>query len=783
MSFVAFRGIIRGIFKLSAPPALVCAALLSGQAALAAYETQESGTASEIAIVIGIQDYDHVSDLTNTRNDAAAVAEMLKSFGYSVYEGYDLDKRGFEALLRQAALNIREGSQVFFYYAGHGIQLGRRNYLLTSDAELSGINDLPFQSVTLDQVSAILGGKASSQILMLDSCRDNPVPQAKLNAEVGAQLYEARSGFDVFRPPLNTLVAFSTSPGATALDGDPGGNSPYTASVIQHFPARPDDDAMTVLAAIRGDVYASTGNQQVPWESSTLMQKIYLRPPERSMNVAGTEPAAMLSSLDQLPAELSVKIPLGRSLELASEIQPYIGTGTTVSIVETSSAGVTSLQTGTGSGLSLNYAPQLTELPARKDGGQVRKDRMVLRLAQGEAVRDVTLNLEMIARQCDLEAGDLLDLQGVGLYRYPNEINLKVAKTACRQAAETAPEIGRFHYQLGRAVLAQGSLTGAFSNFQKAADLGHVRAYHALAKLYTSPHIDRQAIAIPLDPEKAASLWEKGIAAGDPFAMHSHGKRLLHSTQNPQDRERGFDLLSRAVELGHTYSMNELGVFFLWSGAELAQPERGLSYLQASAGRGDIYGTANLGYVYRDGGAGQAVDKEKARALFAEAAQLGHPRAPAEIGRMIMGGDLPGSDAAEALEWYDMGLSRGDAWGGSNGAWVALNRLPDRIPAHAAAARAGKAMALNDPDARAAARELLTGMAETDVAAGTQYILRQLGAGIAIDGQFGPSSRKQLGNWARKAGLPATVPGDAISQLRLAAQIHFALNPIRQDLF
>ncbi|WP_435659482.1 caspase family protein [Leisingera caerulea] len=762
---------------------LACSALLPAAPARAAYETSERASAPETAIVIGIQNYDHVTDLTNTRNDAKAMAEMLRSFGYTVFEGYDLDKRGFEALLRQAALNIRDGSQVFFYYAGHGIQLGRRNYLLTSDAELSGIHDLPFQSVTLDRVSAILGGKAGSQILMLDSCRDNPVPDVKLNAEVGAQLYEAREGFDVFRPPLNTLVAFSTSPGATALDGEPGGNSPYTASVVRHFPDRPEEDAMTVLAAIRGDVYSATGNTQVPWESSTLTQKIYLRPAERSLNVAQAQPETAPASLDQLPDQLSVKIPLGRSLELAPEISPYVRAGTTVTIVESPSSGVTSLQAGDGSALSLSYAPKLAELPARQDGGQVRKDRMVLRLAQADTVRDVTVNLEMIARQCDLEAGDLLDLQGVGLYRYPNEIDLKAAEAACREAVQAAPELGRLHYQLGRALQGQGRLIEAYEAFEKAAELGHVRAYNAVAYLHVTPNVDRETVPIPYDPDKAFALWDKGIEAGDPFSMHARGKRLLRKSSTPEEKQRGFDLLSRAVELGHTYSMNELGVFFLWSGDELAQPERGLSYLEASAGRGDIYGTANLGYVYRDGGAGKPVDKEKARALFAEAAQLGHPHAPAEIGRMIMGGDLPGRDAAEALEWYDMGLSRGDAWGGANGAWVALNRLADRVPAHAAAARAGKAMALNDPDARAAARELLSGMSERDIAAGTQYILRQLGSGIAVDGQFGPASRKQLENQAREAGLPAIVPDDPVSRLQLAAQIHFAANPIRQDLF
>ncbi|WP_261396934.1 caspase family protein [Leisingera aquaemixtae] len=772
--------------------ALLASLLLPPAAAQAAYETSERGAAPETAIVIGIQDYDHVTDLTNTRKDAEAMAEMLKSFGYTVYEGYDLDKRGFEALLRQAALNIRDGSQVFFYYAGHGIQLGRRNYLLTSDAKLSGINDLPFQSVTLDRVSAIIGGKAGSQILMLDSCRDNPVPDAKLNAEVGAQLYEAREGFDVFRPPLNTLVAFSTSPGATALDGEPGGNSPYTASVVRHFPDNPDEDAMTVLSAIRSDVYNATGNTQVPWESSTLMQKIYLRPADRSLNIAAadlgtapqtTAPEAAPASLGQLPAELSVKIPLGRALELAPEISPYVQAGTTVSIVETPSAGVTSLNAGDGRALSLSYAPKLTELPARKDGGQVRKDRMVLRLAQADAVRDVTVNLEMIARQCDLEAGDLLDLQGVGLYRFPNEIDLRAAEAACREAVEAAPEIGRLHYQLGRALQGQGHLMDAYEAFEKAAELGHVRAYNAVAYLHVTPNVDRETVPIPFDPDKAFALWDKGIEAGDPFSMHARGKRLLRRSSTPEEKQRGFDLLSRAVELGHTYALNELGVFFLWSGDELAQPDRGLAYLEASAGRGDIYGTANLGYVYRDGGAGKPVDKEKAKALFAEAAQLGHPHAPGEIGRMIMNGDLPGSDAAEALEWYDMGLARGDAWGGANGAWVALNRLQDRVPAHAAAARAGKAMALNDPEARAAARDLLSGMTEKDVSAATQYILRQLGSAIAVDGQFGPASRKQLANWAREAGLPAIVPDDPISQLQLAAQVHFALNPIRQDLF
>ncbi|OUS33430.1 peptidase C14, caspase catalytic subunit p20 [Rhodobacterales bacterium 56_14_T64] len=749
----------------------------------AVFEKPISSGATDIAIVVGIQNYTHVSDLTNTLQDAQAMSAMLKSFGYTVYEGYDLDKRGFETLLRQAALNIRVGGQVFFYYAGHGIQLGRRNYLLTSDAALTDIHDLPFQSVTLDRISAILGGKANSQILMLDSCRDNPVPDIKVTADIGADLFEAREGFDVFRPPLNTLVAFSTSPGATALDGEPGSNSPYTASVIRQFPANPQEDAITVLSAVRSEVYKLTDSAQITWESSTLTEKLFVRPITQVVDVKQNDGPQRGLSLVEIPQALTISAPLGRSLELAPEILPFLSPGTEVSITTRPQSGVSSIEHSAGGPLSLSYTPELAEISSQNASDTNRSDSMVLRLAQGEIERDITLNLDIRVSDCDLQAGDLLDLQGVGLYRFPNEIDVTAAEKSCHQAIENAPEIGRFQYQLGRALQGQTRLTDAYQAFQTAAVLGHVRAYNALAYLMITPNIDRATVAIPLDPETANALWEKGIIAGDPFSMHARGKRLLHSSTSEDDRRRGFELLSRAVELGHTYSLNELGVFYLWGPEELAQPKRGLSYLKASAERGDIYGMANLGFAHRDGIAGLAKDPKVARDFFAQASELGHPSAPAEIARMIMKGDLPGSDAVEALSWNDMGLERGDAWAGTNGAWIAFNRLSSRIPLHSAVARAGKAMALNNEEAAVAAQRLLNDLSNSDIDAGTQAILKALGGNVITDGQFGPASRRAMNDAAAKAGLTPQTPSNAIDRLRFAAQIHWALNPIRQDLF
>lgn len=746
--------------------------------ALTLVEINEEQAPQNIAVVIGIQSYDHIQDLNNTRHDAESVSEMLRGFGYSVFDGYDLDKRGVEQLLRRAALNIRSQDQLFFYYAGHGVQLGRRNYLLTQDAALRDIHDLPFQSITLDQVSSILGGKAAQQILMLDSCRENPVPEAKVTAEMGAELYEARQGFDVFRPPLNTLVAFSTSPGDTALDGEPGENSPYTAAVLRQFPDRTEEDAMSVLSRIRQDVLTATGNRQLPWESSTLTDKAYVRPlvSITPVNLPQTAPESR-----PLPDRLAINVPLGRALELAGELSPYLSGQVDATLVQAPQNGLSTIGFHQNGSFSLVYRPNLNDQSAVLAATSQITDQFTIRVAQANGTRDLTVDLNLAPSECDLQAGDLLDLQGVGFHRFPNEMDMIAAETACRAAIQRQPEIGRFHYQLGRALQGQGRLEEAYVSFDTAQRLGHIRANNALAYLHITPNIDRTAVPIKLDKERAIRYWETGISSADPFAMHALGKRLLRDPDETK-RQRGFELLSRALELGHTYSMNELGVYYLWSKTD-PQPERGLKYLQASAERGDIFGIANLAYAHRDGLAGLNASPKTAFDLFSKASEGGHPYAPAEIGRMIMADHLPGYGPSDALKWYDIGLARGDGWSGANGAWIALNPLSDTISPPDALARAGKALALSNNDARTSARALISSRSRREIDSGTQFILKSLGADLKVDGQFGPASQDALAALSAKAQIQGPAPTDPIKRLTFAAQIHFALNPIRQDLF
>ncbi len=753
---------------------------------LAAHADATSAPPQDVAVVIGIQAYDHVDDLSNTRADAQAIAAMMAGFGYDVHAGYDLDKEGVEALLRRAILNIRDDARVFFFYAGHGIQIGRRNYLLTREATFDDTSDLPFQSVTLDRVSTLLGARSGSQLLMLDSCRNNPVADAQLTATLGAELYEAREGFEVFRPPLNTLVAFSTSPGEIALDGGAGGHSPYTAAVLDRFASRASDDAMAVLTDVRARVYEATANRQVPWESSTLIGPITLGPardPAASASVPGAlddgdgDGAARGLALAALPAAVAIRADLDRTVDLTPALGVALAGATTVEVVGQPDIGTISVDAG-----RLSFAPRLeeiataTRLPADLTG-QAR-----LRLVRDGAARELTVDLTLRPHACDVEAGAPLDPQGVGLHRFPDQLRPAATRAACEAAVAEAPGTGRFHFQLGRALQARGDLADAYAAYARAADLGHVRANDAMAFLHVSPVVDPGATGIAHDRDRAYALWEVGVAAGDPYALHALGYRLLERGEDATARDRGFELLSRALELGHTYAMNNLGMYFLGEDTADRQPERGMAYLRASAARGDIYGVANLGRVRLLGLDGQAPDTEAAEAFYSAAADAGHPTAPTALGRMAERGQTATPGPRAAVGWYDMGLARGDAWGGANGAYLTANDLPGAAPWEAAA-RAGKALALNHARAGAAAVKVLDGLPGGAEDAAAQAILAALGEDIAVDGAFGPASRDALVRRATANGIPVPPGMDARARLILAARIHFAENPVRVDLF
>ncbi len=737
----------------------------------------QSPIAPRVAIVIGNQDYMNVGDLANARKDAQDIATLLREFNFKVYDGYDLEKREFEELLRTAVLNIPDSANVLFYYAGHGIQIGRRNYLLPVDAKFESIYDVPLATMTLDRVIDTLSARSSAHVAILDSCRDNPFSDIRLAADLDANLFETRTGFDVFRTPLNSLVAYSTSPGAVASDGASGQNSPYTAAVLETARNSPFENIQALFPIIRERVHNSTDGQQIPWESSTLVKPFYLA----QAHTAPTEEAPQESasrSLD-LTRQFDKNVPLSQILEqaLGTDIE-------TVQLVERPEQGVIAI--GDQHSGAISYTPEISDIRAVDIVGSDLEDTFAVDVVTSDQQRQrVEVSLKLNMNPCDLEAGDALDLNGVGVFRLPNEININEGLDACRAAVAASPDNARFRYQLGRVQQAAGQLNDAYANISAAAQAGHIRAKFALAVLLDSERIDRDVTRIPFNPQEALELLEQGTAEKDPYAMHRLGKKLLREGTTQDAKRRGFELLERSVELGHTFSMNELGLYFLREDSDHYIPERGMRYLKASELRKDIYGYNNLAYVALNGLGGNPVDNDKALEYFLAAAEGGHPTAPASVARMILRGQLPGRTKSEALDWYDASLARGDAWGGANGAYIIIDGQVPGKGAADAALRAAKASLLADTEAAGQARDQLNGLSPTAQNRALQMALNELGQNVVVDGQVGPATRKALEKAAIAHGVPisAAALNDPKERLILAARIYWAINPVRFDLF
>jgi uncharacterized caspase-like protein len=227
-----------------------------------------------VALVIGNAAYKHAPALANPRNDAEAMAAALKRLKFEVIAGVDLDEAATRRLLREFAEKLdgfgKEDVAVLFY-AGHGLQVNGRNYLVPVDARLERERDLDFQAVPFDFVQSLMEKTLQTNIVILDSCRDNPLARTlargmSTRSTLGRGLAEMRGIND-------TLIVYATNPGNVALDGQ-GRHSPFTEALLKHV-EQPGLEVRHMISQVRAAVITATKGQQVPWEAASLTRQVF----------------------------------------------------------------------------------------------------------------------------------------------------------------------------------------------------------------------------------------------------------------------------------------------------------------------------------------------------------------------------------------------------------------------------------------------------------------------------------------------------------------------------
>ena len=228
--------------------------------------------APRVALVIGNATYAHAPALANPLNDAADIGAVLERLDFSV----TLVENAGHAALRKALLEFTlaasASEMAVVFYAGHGIEVDRRNFLVPVDARLASDEVVEFEAVPLELVLQAVERASGLRLVILDACRENPFAVQMQRA--GATRSIGR-GLARLEPSGDTLVAYAAKGGTMALDGA-GRNSPYTEALLAHL-EEPGLEVMFMVRKVRDAVLAATGGRQEPfWYGSLSSRRVYL---------------------------------------------------------------------------------------------------------------------------------------------------------------------------------------------------------------------------------------------------------------------------------------------------------------------------------------------------------------------------------------------------------------------------------------------------------------------------------------------------------------------------
>jgi uncharacterized caspase-like protein len=227
-----------------------------------------------IALVVGNAAYANSPALANPVNDAGEMAKALTEANFEVITGLDLDKRNLDIKVRDFARALDGADVAVFFYAGHALQVGGRNYLVPVDASMRAERDLDFEAIGVDFVlkQMEIDRENKTNIVFLDACRDNPLAR-NLARSMGTRSTSVGQGLAQVQTGVGTFIAYSTQPGNVALDGT-GANSPFTSALVKGI-RMPDRNLTSVMVEVRKDVLSATSGKQVPWDHSSLTGDFY----------------------------------------------------------------------------------------------------------------------------------------------------------------------------------------------------------------------------------------------------------------------------------------------------------------------------------------------------------------------------------------------------------------------------------------------------------------------------------------------------------------------------
>lgn len=248
-----------------------------------------------VALVIGNGKYPGIP-LKNPTNDARDMAAALRKIGFDVIEKTNVTQKEMNRAITQFGGKLTSDTVALFFYAGHGMQVKGKNYLIPIDAQIENESSVRAETVDVDTVLDQLSASPLN-VVILDACRNNPFERRFRGTGGGLAQMDA---------PKGTLIAYATSPGKVASDGD-GRNGLYTQELLKVIQT-PGLEVEKAFKRVRANVARATADNQIPWEASSLTGEFsFSRGESATAGGTSSNPAAAPTRL-QSAAELEQEL-------------------------------------------------------------------------------------------------------------------------------------------------------------------------------------------------------------------------------------------------------------------------------------------------------------------------------------------------------------------------------------------------------------------------------------------------------------------------------------------
>jgi len=220
----------------------------------------------KVALVIGNSNY-KIGFLKNPKNDAYDIAKALRKLNFKVILEIDSTQEKMDNAMFRFGKALSAGSVGLFYYAGHGVQVNGSNYLIPVHANIKKESDVKYKALNLSVVlDEMREAQTGLNIVMIDACRDNPLPKGSRSSKRGLTRVSSPNG---------SIIIYSTGPGTTASDGT-GRNGLFSKYLLRNI-SKPNLSIEKVMKNVSKQVQIESKNKQIPWIESSFTGDFYFK--------------------------------------------------------------------------------------------------------------------------------------------------------------------------------------------------------------------------------------------------------------------------------------------------------------------------------------------------------------------------------------------------------------------------------------------------------------------------------------------------------------------------